>query len=69
MFICMLLLLLLLLLLLVFWAAIGTIIIVVTMPVMAPTNPSAKWVNITHYSHFFRYNVCKRFLLRTFTYC
>ncbi|KAI7850006.1 amino acid/polyamine transporter I [Circinella umbellata] len=40
----------------VFWAAIGTIIIVVAMPVMAPTNPSAKWVftefqNTTGYSN------------------
>ncbi|KAI9272928.1 amino acid/polyamine transporter I [Phascolomyces articulosus] len=40
----------------VYWAAIGTIIIVIAMPVMAPSNPSAKWVftefqNITGYQN------------------
>ncbi|KAI9497735.1 amino acid/polyamine transporter I [Zychaea mexicana] len=28
----------------VLWAAVGTLIIVIVMPVMAPTHPSAKWV-------------------------
>lgn len=40
----------------VFWVGIGTIIVVITMPVMAPTHPPAEWVftefqNITGYQN------------------
>lgn len=41
----------------VFWVAIGTIIVVIAMPVMAPTHPSAEWVftefqNTTGYQNY-----------------